>query len=733
MTEGALCNGAKVLRNFWLAAVMVLAAGSIGPVQAGAPPPTTKDQTVDTMHGVRVSDPYRWLENSKDPAVQKWSDEQNAFTRDYVRALPVHAKLTADLGTLIKATSPSFSALQVRGDHVFAIYEDPKRQQPTLVMLNAALDPSSRRSVIDPNSLDPAGLTALDWYVASPDGSKVAASLSKSGSEDGTLHVFDTMTGREIETPIPRVQYPTAGGSVAWTGDGLGFWYTRYPGPEAPTSDQHFNVQVYFHKLGTNPKADALALGLHDGLERVSEVFLANRFALPTITAMVQRGDGNVWAMYCLQAGRPPIRLADYSDDIVYATIGPDGAMYGISRRHSPNGEVVRAPPPLAAGSLATAPVIVAAGAGAIVSGGAEEAQPDLSFGKERLYVRYIEGGPNSIRVFNLNGKDQGSLALPKFAGNAEIVSLPNGDAIFDVTTYLRPRYYAAWRSASGRVEETPLRDTAPYSYEGYEVVREFAVSKDGTKVPVMIIHKKGVKLDGSNPLLLYGYGGYGINTSPRFLAPTFKVWLDAGGIYCDAVIRGGSEYGESWHQQGMLTHKQNVFDDYYAVAQHLIERGYTSSRKLALLGGSNGGLLMGAEITQHPQLARAVVSVAGIYDMIRSELDPNGAFNVTEFGTVKDPEQFKALFAYSPYHHVVKGAKYPAVMLMSGAHDGRVNPMQSRKFVAALQAATASSLPVLLWTDANSGHGFGSSLDERIEEAADYMSFFFAQLDVQH
>ena len=258
-------------------------------------------------------------------------------------------------------------------------------------------------------------------------------------------------------------------------------------------------------------------------------------------------------------------------------------------------------------------------------------------------------------------------------------------------------------------------------------------MSKDGTKVPVMIIHKKGVKLDGSNPLLLYGYGGYGINTSPRFLAPTFKVWLDAGGIYCDAVIRGGSEYGESWHQQGMLTHKQNVFDDYYAVAQHLIERGYTSSRKLALLGGSNGGLLMGAEITQHPQLARAVVSVAGIYDMIRSELDPNGAFNVTEFGTVKDPEQFKALFAYSPYHHVVKGAKYPAIMLMSGAHDGRVNPMQSRKFVAALQAATASSLPVLLWTDANSGHGFGSSLDERIEEAADYMSFFFSQLGVQH
>ncbi|HEV2701292.1 MAG TPA: prolyl oligopeptidase family serine peptidase [Steroidobacteraceae bacterium] len=731
MTNGALRTGAMLLCKLWLAAAVVVAVPSAGAAEGSAPPPTATDQTVDTIHGVRIADPYRWLENSKDPAVQTWSDRQNLYTRDYLNGLAVHAKLKAELGRLIKATSPSFAALQVCGDHVFALYEDPKRQQPALVMLTAALDPKVRRTVIDPNALDPTGLTAIDWYVASPDGSKVAASLSKNGSEDGTLHVFDTTTGKEIEAPIPRVQYPTAGGSAAWSADGRAFWYTRYPGPEAPVSDQQFNMQVYFHKLGTAASGDALALGSRDGLERVSEVFLDNRSGLPVITAMVQRGDGNVWAMYSLQAGSPPVRLAGYADGLVYATIGPDGAIYGISRRHSSNGEVVRASSPLVAGALAAAATIVPAGAKAIVSGGAESFQPDLSFGKDRLYVRYIDGGPNSIRVFDLHGKDRGSLALPKIAGNAEIVSLANGDAIFDVTSYLRPRYYAAWRARSGRIEETAVRDTAPYSYEGYQVVREFAVSKDGTKVPVMIIRRDGVKLDGSNPVLLYGYGGYGINTSPRFLTPMIKVWLDGGGIYCDAVIRGGSEYGERWHQQGMLTRKQNVFDDYYAIAQHLIERGYTSSRKLALLGGSNGGLLMGAEITQHPQLARAVVSIAGVYDMIRSELDPNGAFNVTEYGSVKDAEQFKALIAYSPYHHVVKGTKYPAVLLMSGAHDGRVNPMQSRKFAAALQGATSSGLPVLLWTDANSGHGFGSSLDERIEEQADFMSFLVAQLAV--
>jgi len=596
-------------------------------------------------------------------------------------------------------------------------------------MLNAALDPHSRQMVIDPNAIDPAGLTAIDWYVASPDGAIVAASLSKNGSEDGTLHVFDTTTGKEIETPIPRVQYPTAGGSVAWSADGHGFWYTRYPGPEAPAADQHFNMQVYFHKLGTPAAGDPLALGSRDGLERVSEVFLDNGLGMQAITAMVQRGDGNIWAMYSLQAGRPPIRLTNYSEGIVYATIGPDGGMYGISRRHSSNGEIVKVAPPFAADGLGTAAAIVPAGDVAIVSGGAESAQPDLSFGKDRLYVRYIAGGPNSIRAFDLHGKDQGALPLPKIAGNTEIVSLKNGDAVFDVTSYLRPRYYAIWHSRSGSIEETALRDTAPYSYKGYQVVREFAVSKDGTKVLVMIIRKDGVKLDGTNPLLLYGYG---ISESPRFLPPRVKVWLDSGGIYCDAIIRGGAEYGERWHQQGMLTRKQNVFDDYYAVARHLIERGYTASNKLALLGGSNGGLLMGAEITQHPQLAQAVVSIAGIYDMIRSELDPNGAFNVTEYGSVKDAEQFKALYAYSPYHHVIKGTKYPAVLLMSGANDGRVNPLQSRKFVAALQGATASGLPVLLWTDATSGHGFGSSLDVRIEEQADYMSFLFGQLDIR-
>jgi prolyl oligopeptidase len=254
----------------------------------------------------------------------------------------------------------------------------------------------------------------------------------------------------------------------------------------------------------------------------------------------------------------------------------------------------------------------------------------------------------------------------------------------------------------------------------------------DGTRIPVNIIMKTGTKPDGTHPVLLYGYGGYGVNMTPAFLGAMRRLWIEAGGIYAVANIRGGAEYGERWHVEGNLTHKQNVFDDFDAAAEHMIEAGYTRHDRLALMGGSNGGLLMGAMVTQHPALARAVVSAVGIYDMVRVELDPNGSFNTTEFGTVKDPDQFRALFAYSPYHHVEAGTAYPSILMMTGATDGRVNPLHSRKMAAALQAATSSDRPILLRTDRKSGHGQGSSLATRIEEQTDQLTFLFDQLGMQ-
>jgi prolyl oligopeptidase len=330
--------------------------------------------------------------------------------------------------------------------------------------------------------------------------------------------------------------------------------------------------------------------------------------------------------------------------------------------------------------------------------------------------------------MFDLGGKPLGKLPLPDIVANSEIVPINNGEVLFDVTGYLRPRYFMSWNAKTGKAKETALKVESPVSFADAEVVREVATSKDGTKVPINIVRKKGTKLDASNPTLLYGYGGYGVSQTPRFAGAQWRLWLDAGGVYAIANIRGGAEFGEHWHQDGMLTKKQNVFDDFYAAGQYLIDAHYTSHDKLALLGGSNGGLLMGATLTQHPELARAVVSAVGIYDMVRVELDPNGAFNTTEFGTVKDAAQFQALYAYSPYHHVKKGAAYPAVLMLTGANDGRVNPMHSRKFTAALQAS-GSSRPILLRTSKSSGHGVGSSLSERIGQQSDMLVFLFDQL----
>jgi prolyl oligopeptidase len=303
-------------------------------------------------------------------------------------------------------------------------------------------------------------------------------------------------------------------------------------------------------------------------------------------------------------------------------------------------------------------------------------------------------------------------------------------ELLFANTSFLVPPGWYEWEPGLATPHPTALRTTSPADFDDIEVVREFAKSKDGTKIPISILRKKGIKLDGKNPTLLTGYGGYGISLTPAF-SSTRRIWFDAGGVYAVANLRGGGEFGEEWHLAGNLTHKQHVFDDLIACAEHLIQRKYTSPDKLAVMGSSNGGLLMGAFLTQRPDLARAVVSRVGIYDMLRVELDPNGAFNTTEFGSVKDEDQFKALHAYSPYHHVKDGTAYPAVLFPCGENDGRVNPAHSRKMTARLQAATGSGLPILLRTTATAGHGMGSSLKDRVAEQTDIYAFLLQELGV--
>jgi prolyl oligopeptidase len=355
-----------------------------------------------------------------------------------------------------------------------------------------------------------------------------------------------------------------------------------------------------------------------------------------------------------------------------------------------------------------------------------------FEIGATGLYVVDVVGGPNEVRVFDLAGRAAGQIPIHPVSAVRDLEPLASGGVLYSNQTYIEPVAYYLYDPATGVSTKTALAVTTSADFSDTEVVREFAVSKDGTTVPMNIIRRKTIKLTGQNPVLLTGYGGYGVTESPGF-DDWLRLWVEQGGVWVTTNIRGGGEYGEEWHQAGNLTRKQNVFDDFVACAQFLIATGYTSPAKLAIEGGSNGGLLMGAAFTQHPELFRVVLSHVGIYDALRTELSDNGEFNVTEFGTVQDPDQFAALYAYSPYHHVKDGEKYPAILFTGGDTDARVEPMQSRKMTARLQVATASKLPVLLRTNPNAGHGIGTALEYQLSDRADELAFLLDQLGMKY
>ena len=676
---------------------------------------TPKRPVTDEYQGVKVQDDYQWLEKDDDPAVKAWSDAQNQRTRKYLDQLPDRVAIEKQLTDWYAKTSPSYSGIVSRPGILFAFKFQPPKQQQMLVTLSSADDLKSEKVVLDPNKLDPTGKTAIDWFVPSRDSKYVAMSISQGGSEDGTLRIYETATGKALKDSVAHVQYPTAGGSAAWNADGTGIYYTRFPRKgERPDADLNFYQQVYFHKVGTNDAEDTYSIG--KDFPRIAEINLQASHDGEYILATVANGDGGDFAHYLLGPEGDWKQLTQFSDQIKSVRLGRDNALYLLSRADAPRGKILRVS--LDGPELANATTIVAAGEAVI-----QFIEPT----GDALYLGDLLGGPSQIRRVGLDGKNETIVPIPQISAVTEMESLEDNSLLFRDVSYTEP---AAWFHLGGNEppKKTVLVNNSPVSFADIEVSREMATSKDGTKVPLNILRKKGTKLDGNNPALLYGYGGYSLSMQPNFDFVR-RLWFDRGGVYVVANIRGGGEFGEEWHKAGNLTKKQNVFDDFAASAEYLIKEKWTRPEKLAILGGSNGGLLMGAMLTQHPALVRAVVSAVGIYDMLRVELAPNGAFNVTEFGTVKDPDQFKALYAYSPYHHVNGGTKYPSILFMTGANDGRVAPYHSRKMLARLSEANKSDNPILLRTSASSGHGIGTALSERIKQLADQYSFFFAQL----
>ncbi len=747
---------------------------------AAPAPATAKQGMTDTYHGTTISEDYRWLENFEDPAVKAWTEAQNIHSRAHLDKLAGRQAIAKRVNEILSAPTISITAPSYAGQgdtaKAFAFKRQPPNPQPVYIVFDKAAEAYSPdiagatepkyRVLLDPAVIDPSGKTTLDWVVPSPSGLRVAASLSKAGSEAGDLYIFDTTTGQQIFETIPRVHGGTAGGSLAWQDDAT-FFYTRYPrAGERAAEDLGFYVQVYSHTLGNDPKTDTYQIG--KDFPKIGEIMLevspasgsnlasstipsTSGFTKGTLLVTVQNGDGGEFMHFVRERSTPAMantatdgsyrQLTTYADQVVQATFGDDGFLYMVSRKNAPRGKLLKLPgftggmtEPLSRPSLATATTLVPEDTDTLVSAFGEDTTNIVVTGG-KVYATYQLGGPSEVRSFDsTTGQRKTAPRQAPVANVGGLASPMHGVLTFSSVTFTAPARIYVWNAGTGTTIATRLGQSSPVSLDAFEVKREFATSKDGTKVPINIISKKGLTLDGNNPTLITGYGGYGINIEPSFRGRD-AVLLENGFVIAIVNLRGGGEYGETWHTQGNLLNKQNVFDDFASAARHMIDRKFTSSSRLAIEGGSNGGLLMGAVLVQHPALAKAVVSHVGIYDMLRVELSSNGAFNITEFGTVKDPAQFKALAAYSPYHNVKDGVKYPAVLLTTGANDPRVDPMQSRKFAARLQAATAGITgagPILLLTNYQAGHGMGTPLAAQISEKVDVVSFLFEQLGVQ-
>lgn len=694
--------------------------------KSGAPL-TRKLDVADVYQGTTVNDPYRWLESADAAEVDAFSDAQNALARAHLDGLPGRAALQARLKEILGATTVIYSELSETRGTLYALKLQPPKQHTFLVAMPSPEAPEKERVVVDPDVVDPKKQTSIDWYRVSPDGKKVAVSLSAGGSETGDVHVFDAATGAVIDEVVPGVNAGTAGGDLAWLNDSSGFYYSRYPrGEERPAADKLFYVTLYLHKLGTKTDTDVYELG--KDFERIAEVFVNVDKKSGAVLCSVQKGDGGEFLFFVKEQKGAWRQIARYEDRVLQMVFGESKDLYAISAKDAPHGKLLHAP--IATFDVGTAAVVVPEAKDTLI---ADIWSQPLAVVGGRIYARYQLGGPSEIRVFDLKGKPQEGPKLLPISSVGDVVPLGNGDVLYANTSFVDPLIVYRFNAAKKTTKKTALRTKVPVDLSAVTVMREMATSKDGTQVPVNILLPRGVKPGAKIPFVVTGYGGYGVNIEPGFQTSR-SVILEAGVGLAIVNLRGGGEFGESWHQAGALVNKQNVFDDFSAAIDHLVQKGHAAPGKVAITGGSNGGLLMGALFTQHPEKVAAVASFVGIYDMLRVESEPNGVFNTTEFGTVKDKAQFDALYAYSPYHHVTDGTAYPPILFLIGKNDVRVAPWHSRKMVARLQEATSSpssAAPILLTTTKDAGHGIGSGVDVIVAQNTDAFSFLLSKLGV--
>jgi prolyl oligopeptidase len=685
-----------------------------GPPKA---PPIAKVAPVeDTVHGHKIIDPYRYLENPNDPDTKLYVDEELSYTRSILDPLPGRDKINARLSQLLMIGT--VGAPQLGGKYYFHTRREGNQNQPILYVREGLN--GEDRILVDVNHLSADGTVALDWWYASEDGRYVAYGTSPSGSEVSTLRVIETATGKLLADSIER----TRAASLAWEHDNSGFFYTRYPKKgDVPAGQEVYYRHVFYHALGSDPANDPPIFGEGRDPEWWPNVNLSDdgRWLL------IDEEHGWTKTQLFLQdltTKSPPVEIT-VGKDFQYVGDFFEGKLYITTNEDAPRYRVfvVDTANPQRENWKEIIPQSDAVLQSANVTGG-------------KLLAQYEHNATSELKLFALDGKKLADIPLPAI-GNVFSVSgrYDRKEIFFGFQSFTVPPSVYRVDLTSAQSTLWAKVDAPSIDPSQYDVQQVWYTSKDGTKVPMFIVSKKGIEKNGKNPTLLTGYGGFNISMTPAFSRGTY-LWMEHGGIYAVANLRGGSEFGEEWHRAGMLEKKQNVFDDFIAASEYLIAQKYTDKDHLAIQGGSNGGLLMGAMITQRPDLFRAVVCQVPLLDMLRYQDFQIAKLWIPEYGSAEDANQFNWLYAYSPYHHVKPGVEYPAILFMTGDTDTRVDPMHAKKMAALLQAeaknGASQQKPILLRIETKAGHGQGKPVTKQIEESTDVYSFLFWQLGVK-
>ena len=700
-------------RVLFVASVVLLAAVFAAAQTKFEYPSPRKGDQVDDYHGVKVADPYRWLEDADSAESRAWIDSENKLTGSYLAAIPQREQIKARLTELWNYEKYG-SPFKVGRHYVYA-KNDGLQNQSVYYITDSLTDPG--RVFFDPNKLSADGTAALGGSSFTDDGKLWAYGVAVAGSDRTEWKVMDVDTGKLLSDTLK----PNRQGGISWLNDNSGFYYSRFPDAQegAELKGTNFGEQLYFHKMGTPQADDVLIYTPAD-----KEYFVGSTVSEDGKWQVLSIGKGtspkNMVYFQSLAAAGAPIQPLVDNMDAGYSFIGNDGAVfYFQTDKDSPRGKIVKVD---TAAKDRKWDVVVPEAA---------ETLQGVDFINNQFVLNYLKDAYTKISIVDTKGKRVREVQLPGIGSAGGFNGKRNDtDTFYSYSSFNAPPTIYHCDMKTGK-SELFRQAKVKFNPNDYEVKQVFYPSKDGTKIPMFIVHKKGIKLDGSNPTLLYGYGGFNIPITPGFSVSRLP-WLEMGGVYAVANIRGGSEYGEAWHEAGTKLKKQNVFDDFIAAAQFLIDDKITRPDKLAIQGGSNGGLLIGAVLNQRPDLFGAALPAVGVMDMLRFPKFTIGWAWTSDYGSPDDPDEFKAIYAYSPLHNIKPGTKYPATLITTADHDDRVFPAHSFKYAATMQAAQAGDAPILIRIETKAGHGAGKPTAKIIEEQADLLAFLVKNLNMK-